>query len=122
MTMPGAQVEEGEELRLKHLLLSPEVVGAMVVASAEKMVILPGNAPQEVVEEAITNVGIASKRATWPMTALSLRSVGDAERRVTRWRTARCHRNALIVEKKVTPLPTVQNLLSVEGARRKATW
>ena len=121
--MPGAQVEEAEELKLKHLLLSQEVVvGAMVVASAEKMVILPGNAPQEVVEEAITNVGIASKRATWPMTALSLRSVGDAERRVTRWRTAQCHRNALIVEKKVTPLPTVQNLLSVEGARRKATW
>ena len=119
--MPGAQVEEGEELIV--VLLSLEVaVGAMDVASAGKKAILLGNAPQEVVEGAIISAEIASKRVTWPMTVLSQRSVGDAERRVTRWRIAQCHRSALIAEKKVTPLPTVQNLLSVEGARRKATW
>merc|ERR1719206_193296 len=99
--MPGAQVEEGEELRLKHLLLSQEVVGVMVVASAGKMVILPGNAPQEVVEEAIISAGIVSKRATWPMTAQSQRSVGDAERRVIRWLTAQSQRSVGDAERRV---------------------
>ena len=118
--MPGDQVEEGEELLL--MLQSPEVVEGMVVVSVEKRATLPGNAQQEVVEEATTNAGIASKRVIWLMTAQSQRSAEGVVRRVTRWQTVPCHRSASIAEKKDTLQLTVQNLPNVGGARRRVIW
>merc|ERR1719341_1960047 len=105
MMKVGVQ-EEGMLPLLPSQVVEEEVVveeGEKDVSSVARMATCPGSVPQEGAEvEAITSAGTAGRRATWHLTALSLRCVGGAARRGTWWLTALSRRNASTVVKKVT--------------------
>merc|ERR1719341_295371 len=124
MMKVGVQ-EEGMLPLLPSQVVEEEVVveeGEKDVSSVARMATCPGSVPQEGAEvEAITSAGTAGRRATWHLTALSLRCAGGAARRGTWWPSVQIQRPAGGAGRRGTWWPTALSRRNASTAVKKVT-